>query len=191
MDEIAEHGLAAHWRYKGIKAEGQLDDWLANIRAALEAGDNLQVMDQFTRSLTPEEIYIFTPKGDLYKFPAGATVLDFAYRIHSKIGNSCVGGKINGRVVPMREELHSGDSVEVLTQNSQTPKHDWLNIAKTPKAKAKIRLALKETQAKDGLYAKELLERRFKNRKIEIEESLMGHLIKRWASKRCPTSTSR
>lgn len=183
MDEIAEHGLAAHWRYKGIKAEGQLDDWLANIRAALEAGDNLQVMDQFTRSLTPEEIYIFTPKGDLYKFPAGATVLDFAYRIHSKIGNSCVGGKINGRVVPMREELHSGDSVEVLTQNSQTPKHDWLNIAKTPKAKAKIRLALKETLAKDGLYAKELLERRFKNRKIEIEESLMGHLIKKMGFK--------
>lgn len=183
MDEIAEHGLAAHWRYKGIKAEGQLDDWLANIRAALEAGDNLQVMDQFTRSLTPEEIYVFTPKGDLYKFPAGATVLDFAYRIHSKIGNSCVGGKINGRAVPMREELHSGDSVEVLTQNSQTPKHDWLNIAKTPKAKAKIRLALKETQAKDGLYAKELLERRFKNRKIEIEESIMGHLIKKMGFK--------
>ncbi|MGI6231457.1 MAG: RelA/SpoT family protein [Prevotella sp.] len=183
MDEIAEHGLAAHWRYKGIKAEGQMDEWLANIRSALEAGDNLQVMDQFKMSLQPEDIYVFSPKGDLYKFPAGATVLDFAYRIHSKIGNTCIGARINGKVVPMREELHSGDSVEILTQNSQTPKHDWLNIVKTPKAKAKIRLALKETQVKDGLYAKELLERRFKNRKIEVDESVMGHLIKKMGFK--------
>jgi GTP pyrophosphokinase len=183
MDEIAEHGLAAHWRYKGIKAEGQMDDWLANIRAALEAGDNLEVMDQFRMSLQPEDVYIFTPKGDLFKFPAGSTVLDFAYRIHSNIGNTCVGARINGRVVPLREELHSGDTVEVITQSSQTPKRDWLNLVHTPKAKAKIRLALKETQVKDGLYAKELLERRFKNRKIEMDESTMGHLIKKMGFK--------
>jgi guanosine-3',5'-bis(diphosphate) 3'-pyrophosphohydrolase len=183
MDEIAEHGLAAHWRYKGIKAEGQMDDWLANIRAALEAGDNLEVMDQFRMSLQPEDVYIFTPKGDLFKFPAGSTVLDFAYRIHSNIGNTCVGARINGRVVPLREELHSGDTVEVITQSSQTPKHDWLNLVHTPKAKAKIRLALKETQVKDGLYAKELLERRFKNRKIEMDEGTMGHLIKKMGFK--------
>jgi guanosine-3',5'-bis(diphosphate) 3'-pyrophosphohydrolase len=183
MDEIAEHGLAAHWRYKGIKAEGQMDDWLSNIRAALEAGDNLEVMDQFRMSLQPEDVYIFTPKGDLFKFPAGSTVLDFAYRIHSNIGNTCVGARINGRVVPLREELHSGDTVEVITQSSQTPKHDWLNLVHTPKAKAKIRLALKETQVKDGLYAKELLERRFKNRKIEMDESTMGHLIKKMGFK--------
>ena len=179
MDDIAEHGLAAHWRYKGIKSGGQMDEWLANIRAALEAGDNLQVMDQFKMSLQPDDIYVFTPKGDLYKFPAGATVLDFAYRIHSHVGNTCVGGRVNGRAVPMREQLHSGDTVEVLTQNNQTPKHDWLNIVTTPKAKSKIRLALKETQVKDGLYAKELLERRFHNRHIEQEESVMGHLIKK------------
>jgi GTP pyrophosphokinase len=130
-------------------------------------------------SLAPEDIYVFTPKGDLFKFPAGATILDFAYRIHSKLGNTCVGGRINGKVVPMRQELHSGDSVEVLTQSNQTPKRDWLNVAKTSKAKSKIRLALKETQQKDGLYAKELLERRFKNKKIEAEESVMGHLVKK------------
>ncbi len=183
MDDIAEHGLAAHWRYKGIKSGGQMDEWLANIRSALEAGDGLQVMDQFRMDLTPDEIYAFTPKGDLFKFPVGVTVLDFAYRIHSKIGNSCVGGRVNGKVVSMRHELHSGDSVEIITQGNQSPKRDWLNIVKTSKAKSKIRLALKETQAKDGLYAKELLERRFKNKKVEIEESVMGHLIKKMGFK--------
>lgn len=183
MDDIAEHGLAAHWRYKGIKSGGQMDEWLANIRAALEAGDNMEVMDNFKMTLAPEEMFVFTPKGDLLKFPAGATVLDFAYRIHSKIGNTCVGGRVNGKVVPMRQELHSGDSVEILTQSNQTPKHAWLSIVTTAKARAKIRLALKETQVKDGLYAKELLERRFKNKKIEIEESIMGHLVKKMGFK--------
>ena len=99
MDEIAEHGLAAHWRYKGVKAEGGMDDWLASIRSALEAGDNLEVMDQFKSDLYDKEIYVFTPKGDLLKFPKGATVLDFAYHIHSRVGNQCVGGKINGKNV--------------------------------------------------------------------------------------------
>ena len=183
MDDIAEHGLAAHWRYKGIKSGGQMDEWLANIRAALEAGDNMEVMDNFKMTLAPEEMFVFTPKGDLFKFPAGATVLDFAYRIHSKIGNTCVGGRVNGKVVPMRQELHSGDSVEILTQSNQTPKHAWLSIVTTAKARAKIRLALKETQVKDGLYAKELLERRFKNMMIEIEESIMGHLVKKMGFK--------
>ncbi len=183
MDDIAEHGLAAHWRYKGIKSGGQMDEWLANIRAALEAGDNLQVMDQFKMSLQPDDIYVFTPRGDLFKFPAHSTVLDFAYRIHSNIGNTCVGGKVNGKVVQMRQELHSGDTVEVLTQSNQKPKRDWLSIAVTPKAKSKIRLALKETQQKDGLYAKELLERRFKNKHIEAEESVMAHLVKKMGFK--------
>ena len=183
MDDIAEHGLAAHWRYKGIKGGGQMDEWLANIRAALEAGDNLQVMDQFRMSLQPDDIYVFTPRGDLFKFPARSTVLDFAYRIHSNIGNTCVGGKINGKVVPMRQELHSGDTVEVLTQSGQKPKRDWLAVAVTPKARSKIRLALKETQQKDGLFAKELLERRFKNKHIEVEESVMAHLVKKMGFK--------
>ena len=179
MDEIAEHGLAAHWRYKGVKAEGGMDGWLASIRSALEAGNNLEVMDEFKSDLYEKEIYVFTPKGDLLKFPKGVTVLDFAYHIHSKIGNQCVGGKINGKNVSFRTELHSGDSVEILTSTTQKPNRDWLNICKSSRAKAKIRLALKETQIKDGLYAKELLERRFKNKKIEIEDSTMGYLIRK------------
>ncbi|MFC2711010.1 RelA/SpoT family protein [Hoylesella oralis] len=183
MDDIAERGLAAHWRYKGIKSEGALDEWLTSIRTALEAGDNMQVMDQFKLDLYEDEVYAFTPKGDLYKFPKGATVLDFAYHIHSGVGNTCVGGRINGKVVPMREMLHSGDQVEIITQNNQKPKRDWVNIVKTSRAKSKIRLALKETQAKDALYAKELLERRFKNKKIEVEEAVMSHLIKKMGFK--------
>ncbi|WP_276793676.1 RelA/SpoT family protein [Segatella oulorum] len=183
MDEIAEHGLAAHWRYKGVKSEGGVDEWLANIRSALENNDDLQLMDQFKLDLYEDEVYVFTPKGDLLKFPKGATLLDFAYHIHSNVGSSCVGGRINGKNVSFREMLHSGDTVEVLTQNNQCPKRDWLNIVKTSKAKAKIRLALKETQAKEGLYAKELLERRFKNKKIEVEESLMSQLIKKMGYK--------
>lgn len=177
MDDIAEHGLAAHWRYKGIKSESNIDQWLANIRSALEAGDDLEVMDQFKMDLYDDEVFIFTPKGDLIKFPKGATVLDFAYHIHTGVGNSCVGGRINGKVVPFRQQLNSGDTVEIITQSNQKPKRDWLNIVKTSRAKAKIRLALKETQKKEGLMAKELLERRFKNRKIEPEESIMGQLI--------------
>ena len=179
MDEIAEHGLAAHWRYKGIKSEkGGIDEWLANIRSALENNDDLQLMDQFKMDLKEDEVYVFTPKGDLLNFPKGATVLDFAYYIHSRIGNTCVGGKINGRAVSFRQELHSGDQIEILTQSNQKPRQEWINIVKTSKAKAKIRLAIKETQKKEGLFAKELLERRFKNRKLEIEESIMARTIK-------------
>lgn len=179
MDEIAEKGLAAHWRYKGIKSESGLDDWLKNIRAALENNDNLQLMDQFKMDLYEDEVFVFTPKGDLLKFPKGATILDFAYHIHSGVGNKCVGGKINGKNVPIREVLHSGDTVEILTQSNQTPKADWTNIVKTGRARAKIRQSLKELQIKDGLYAKEILERKFRNRKVEMEDSVMAHLVKR------------
>lgn len=179
MDEIAERGLAAHWRYKGIKGESGLDEWLNNIRTAIEANDDLQLMDQFKMELYEDEVFVFTPKGDLLKFPKGATVLDFAYHIHSGVGNKCVGGRINGRIVPVREKLHSGDTIEILTQNTQKPKLDWLNIVQTSRAKAKIKLALKETQVKDGLFAKETLARKMKNRKIELEDSTMQHLIKK------------
>lgn len=179
MDEVAERGLAAHWRYKGIKSEGGMDEWLTSIRRALENNDDMQVIDQFKMDLYEDEIYVFTPKGDLMKFPKGATVLDFAYRIHSNIGNHCVGAKINGKVVTFRHILKSGDQIEVMTSTVQKPKQDWLNIVKTSRAKAKIRLVLKETQVKDGLYAKEMLERRMKNRKIEMDEGTMSHLIKK------------
>lgn len=183
MDEIAEKGLAAHWRYKGIKGESGIDEWLSNIRAALENNDDLQLMDQFKMGLYEDEVFVFTPKGELLKFPKGANILDFAYRIHSGLGNKCVGGKINGKNVSFRAELKSGDEVEVITQSNQTPKQEWINIVKTPRAKAKIKLALKDTIAKDTVYAKELLERRLKNRKIEFDESTMMHLIKRMGFK--------
>ena len=179
MDEIAERGVAAHWRYKGVKGETGLDEWLNNIRNILETSDDMQVMDQFKMDLYEDEVFVFTPKGDLFKFPKGATVLDFAYHIHSKIGNTCTGARINNKVVTFREPLHSGDQVEIMTSSVQKPKQEWLNIVKTSRAKAKIRLALKETQVKEGLFAKEMIERKFKNRKIELEESLMTRLIKK------------
>lgn len=184
MDEVAEHGLAAHWRYKGVKADGGgMEEWLASIRTALEAGDNLEVMDQFKLDLYEDEVYAFTPKGDLLKFPKGATVLDFAYHIHSRVGDTCVGGKVNGKNVSFRTPLHSGDTVVILTASNQTPKPEWLRILVTSRARAKLRLSLKETRQKQGLYAKELLERRLKNKKLDYDEATVAHLIRKMGFK--------
>ena len=183
MDEIAERGVAAHWRYKGVKGEAGLDEWLTNIRTMLEHSEGLEAMDQFKMELYEDEVFVFTPKGDLYKFPVGATVLDFAYHIHSKIGNQCTGGRINGRVVPIRYELKSGDQVEIQTSANQKPRQEWLTFVKTSRAKSKIKLALKETQVKNGLFAKEMLERKFRNRKIEQDESTMFHVIRKMGFK--------
>ena len=180
MDEVAEKGLAAHWRYKGIKGgNGGIDEWLGNIRAALEASDDGQLLDNFKMDLYEDEVYVFSPKGDLFKFPKGATILDFAYHVHTNVGNACVGGRINGKAVSFKYQLHSGDTVEIITQSNQSPKQDWVNIVKTSRAKAKIRQALKETQVKDGILAKEMLARRFKNRKIELDESILNNAIKK------------
>lgn len=179
MDEVAERGLAAHWRYKGVKGESGLDEWLNSIRTALENKDDLQVIDQFKMDLYEDEVFVFTPKGDLMKFPKGATVLDFAYRIHSNIGNHCIGAKINNKAVTFRYVLKNGDQVEITTSGAQKPKQEWLNIVKTSRAKAKIRMALKELMVKDGAYAKEMFERRLKNRKNELDESTVSHLIKK------------
>ncbi len=181
MDEVAERGVAAHWRYKGIKAEGGgMDEWLNGIRQMLEnADDGMEAMDSFRNELKDEEVYVFTPKGDLMRFPAGATVLDMAYHIHSKVGSACTGARINNKVVTFRQELHSGDQVEIITSSTQYPKQEWLNIVKTSRAKAKIRLAIKETQQKEALMVKETLERKFKNRKIEQDESLMMRTMKK------------
>jgi len=180
MDEIAERGVAAHWRYKGVKAEGSMDEWLTGIRQMLEnATGDIDAMDQFRMDLKEDEVYVFTPRGDLLKFAAGATVLDMAYHIHSKVGNACTGARINNKVVTFRQELHSGDQVEILTSSNQHPKQEWLNIVKTSRAKAKIRLALKETQQKEALMVKEMLERKFRNRKIEQDESLLMRTMKK------------
>ena len=179
MDDVAERGVAAHWRYKGVKAEGGMDEWLNGIRQMLENANGIEAMDQFKMDLYDDEIYVFTPKGDLLKFPKGATVLDMAYHIHSKVGSACTGARINNKVVTFRQELHSGDQVEIQTSSTQYPKQEWLNIVKTSRAKAKIRLALKETQQKEALMVKEMLERKFKNRKIEQDESLMMRTMKK------------
>ena len=181
MDEIAERGVAAHWRYKGVKqAEGGMDEWLSNIRQMLEHADSgLEAMDNFVGELREDEVYVFTPKGDLMRFPKGATVLDMAYYIHSKVGSACTGARINNKLVTFRHELRSGDQVEITTSTTQRPKQEWLQIVKTSRAKSKIRLALKETQQKEALMVKEMLERRFRNRKIEQEEALMMRTIKK------------
>ena len=178
MDDIAEHGLAAHWRYKGIKSgQSGIEEWLANVRGALETNDDMQLMDQFRMDLAEDEVFVFTPKGDLFKLPAGATVLDFAYTIHSKVGNSCVGAKIGNKNVTIRQKLQSGDQVEILTNVNQTPKQDWLNIVQTSKARNKIRQSLKEMESKQALMAKEELERKLKNRKLEYNEPTLMHTI--------------
>ena len=181
MDEIAERGLAAHWRYKGIKGETGLDEWLTSVREALENADNdsLKVMDQFKMDLYEDEVFVFTPKGDLFKLAKGATVLDFAFHIHSKLGCKCIGAKVNGKNVQLKQKLNSGDQVEIMTSNTQTPKQDWLNIVTTSKARTKIRQALKEMVARQHAFAKETLERKFKNRKLEYDEATMMRLIKR------------
>lgn len=180
MDDVAERGLAAHWRYKGVKSgDSGLDEWLNNIRNALEHNDDMQLMDQFKMELYEDEVFVFTPKGDLFKLPKGATVLDFAYAIHTNVGDHCIGARINEKNIPLRQKLNSGDQVEILTATSQTPKQDWLNFVVTGKARVKIRQAVKEMQAKQGAFAKELLERKFKNRKIEYDEPTMMHVIKK------------
>ena len=182
MDEIAERGLAAHWRYKGVKESGaKLEEWLKDIRAALESqtGGEEASVDQFKVDLYSDEVFVFTPKGDLFKLPKGATVLDFAYRIHTNVGSHCSGGRVNGKNVPMRTRLQSGDQVEILTSPNQTPKRDWLSIAVTSKARAKIRQQLTEMELKTTTIAKETLERRFKNRKVDYDEALMMRMLKR------------
>ena len=181
MDEIAERGLAAHWRYKGIKGETGLDEWLTSVREALENPDNdsMKVMDQFKMDLYEDEVFVFTPKGDLFKLAKGATVLDFAFHIHSKLGCKCIGANVNGKNAQLKQKLNSGDQVEIMTSNTQTPKQDWLNIVTTSKARTKIRQALKEMVARQHDFAKETLERKFKNRKMEYDEGTMMRLIKR------------
>jgi len=181
MDDIAERGLAAHWKYKGVKEESTLDDWLKSLRESLENKD-VDIKDRlgdFKLDLYDEEIFVFTPKGDLFKLPKGASVLDFAFAIHSKLGATCVSGKVNGKNVPIKQALKSGDQVEINTSLHQSPKQDWLNYVVTSKAKTRIRQLLKEEAGKQVDIAKEMLSRRMKNRKIDLDDSLLMQLIKK------------
>ena len=181
MDEIAEKGLAAHFKYKGVKSEKSLDDWMANVRDLLETSgkDTPEIMKKMNMDVYDKEVFIFTPKGDLFRLPLGATILDFAFAIHSKIGCTCIGGKVNGKTHKINYELKNGDTVEVLTSSTQQPKQQWLSIVTTSKAKNKIRQSLNEISNRSVEFAKELLQRRFKNRKIEIEEAILTKVIKR------------
>ena len=180
MDEVAEHGLAAHWRYKGIKSsEGNVDSWLADIRNALETGNESALTYSLSNSVCDKSVYVFSPKGDIYKLPEGATVLDFAYLIHTGVGNRCVGGRIDGKNVPIRHKLESGQKVEILTRDSQTPKAEWMNIVVSQRAKAKIRSAVNDLAAVEGAAARETLERKLKNRKLIWDESIWHQLVKR------------
>ena len=181
MDEIAEKGLAAHFKYKGVKSEKSLDDWMANVRDLLETSgkDTPEIMKKMNMDVYDKEVFIFTPKGDLFRLPLGATILDFAFAIHSKIGCTCIGGKVNGKTHKINYELKNGDTVEVLTSSTQQPKQQWLSIVTTSKSKNKIRQSLNEISNRSAEFAKELLQRRFKNRKIEIEEAILTKVIKR------------
>ncbi len=185
MDEVAEHGLAAHWRYKGVQSEKGLDNLLASIRDTLEnISEESAVENKFKMELYKDEIFIFTPKGDLYRLAKGATILDFAFSIHTGLGCRCTGALVNGRNVPLRHTLNNGDQVEIITSNSQTPKLAWLNIVQTGRARAKIRQALKEIRAKQADMGRETIARKLKNHKIEFDESIMDHLIRKMGFKR-------
>ena len=181
MDEIAETGVAAHWKYKGIKSENNLDTWMNHVRDILEDTESgpLDLMKNLKMDLYNKEVFVFTPKGDLYKLPLGASLLDFAFNIHSKLGCSCVGGKVNGKTRKLNYKLKSGDTVEVLTSATQMPKLDWLSIVVTSKARNKIRQAVNEINNRQADIAKELLQRRFKNRKIDIDEAVIMKVIKK------------
>ena len=181
MDEIAEKGLAAHWKYKGGQEERMLDEFLADVRAVLEIQGStpMDLMKEFKMELYHDEIYVFTPTGDLLKLSKGSCILDFAFAIHSEVGSRCIMGKVNGKNVPIKHILNNGDTVEVVTSPSQTPKRDWLTFVATSKARSKIKQALREEFSKKIEFAKEQFQRRLKNRKIDIEEALFMRYIKK------------
>ena len=169
MDEVAEHGVAAHWRYKGVQG-GTIgtEAWFSKLREIMETTEHQQIAQKFDAKLSSGEVFVFTPNGDLRKLSEGATVLDFAFDIHSNLGASCVGGKVNHRNVSFREVLRNGDIVEILTSKTQRPKADWLNIVTTSKARGKIKAYLREEQAKAASLGREELERKLKNWKFQI-----------------------
>lgn len=185
MDEIAEKGLAAHWKYKGIKSENTLDSWMANVREILEAAESgpMELMKNLRMDVYDKEVFAFTPKGDLYRLPLGATLLDFAFNIHTGLGSKCTGGKVNGKNQKLNYKLQSGDTVEIFTSPSQQPKRDWLSYVVTTKARNKIRVALKEMDKRSSELGREMLQRRFKNRKLELDEGLLSRTVKKMGYK--------
>jgi GTP pyrophosphokinase len=186
MDETAERGVAAHWRYKGIKSDGDVDKWMNEVREMLEASGQegqMSLMRNMDTNLYNNEVFVFTPKGDLIRLPQGATILDFAFHIHSRVGSTCMGGKVDGKNQKINYRLRSGDTVEVITSSTQTPRLDWLNIAVTSRARNKIKNAINERRAHQAQLARETLQRRFKNRKIEPDDATLARVIKKMGYK--------
>lgn len=182
MNEIAERGLAAHWKYKEGEGGSGIDDWMSKVRDILETpeqdADNF--IDDFKLSLYSKEIFVFTPKGDLKKFPEGASVLDFAYDIHTDVGASCTGARVNGKSVPIRHKMKNGDKIEIFTSKNQSPKLDWINYVVTSKAQKKIRQRLNDDQTREAENGKEIIKRRLKNWKIEYNDEVIRKLLKKY-----------
>jgi len=185
MHEIAEMGLAAHWKYKGGTEKEELEEWMNRIREIFENPEPEmdEIIDDFKLSLYNKEIFVFTPKGDLKKFPVGATILDFAFDVHTDVGSSCMGARVNGRSVPIRHELSNGDKVEIMTSKNQKPKQDWLQFVISTKAKSKIRQALQEQTLAQADAGRDILRRRFKNWKIEFEDQNINKLLRHYKFK--------
>lgn len=182
MDDMAENGLASHWSYKGIKHEATLDKWLVSVRSILEhpgAGKDSHYYEDELPEPPSNEIFVFTPTGELRKLPAGATVLDFAFDIHSNLGVKCTGGKVNGKAVPIKEKLHTGDIVEIMSGKNQKPSSDWLNFVVTSKARTKIKQKLSEAEFQKAAEGKELLGRRLKNWKMELTDEILAVIMKK------------
>ena len=184
MDEVAEKGLAAHWKYKGGKESG-FDSWLAGIRDILENPElnTVDFIDHFNTDIYSDEIFVFTPKGDLKKMPSGATVLDFAYEIHSRIGDTCVGGKINGKKVTLKHQLKNGDQIEIDTSNNQKPKLDWLDFVVTSKARNRVKTSLNEDRNRQASDGREMLLRKFKNWKLDLNDDAIRKILKHFGFK--------
>ncbi len=185
MDEIAEKGLAAHWKYKGGTGTSEMEKWLANVREILENPELnvVDFIDDFKMNVYADEIFVFTPKGDLKKLAAGATLLDFAYEVHSGVGDRCVGGKVNGKNVTLRHKLQNGDQIVVDTANHQRPKMDWLDFVVTTKAKNRIRASLNEEVKRQAEIGKEVLLRKVKNWKIDFNDDSIRKLLKEYKFK--------
>ena len=185
MDDMAESGLASHWSYKGIKHEATLDRWLTAVRRALESplGSDTDPMSAYyedeVHELPTKDVFVFTPSGELRKLPAGATVLDFAFDIHTNLGIRCTGGKINGKPVKINEKLKTGDIIEIMSGKNQKPSSDWMNIVVTNKARNKIRQKLSEAEFKKAADGKELLGRRLKNWKLELDDETLAGILKK------------
>lgn len=180
MDEIAERGLAAHWKYKGIKSEGDLDKWMNSAREILEAGSDghIELIRSMNMNLYDKEVFVFTPKGDLHRLPSGASVLDFAFAIHTRVGYTCIGARVDGKNQKLNYKLKNGDTIEIITSSTQMPRLDWLNYVVTSKARNKIKVAINESRARQAEIGRELLFRRFKNRKIIVDEGTITRLLK-------------